>query len=964
MAQYSDINQVIKDLISNKNLTDTDILQYLSTEDKKTLWEKVAAFMESEGIKLDHLYPIWENDFTGNSLFKFLSENIDLDKSPNYHFITILNDLKAKTNEDGSLNTSDPKLYPWNESLATAITYYLRFLSNARDFETQAAEYNEDMTEVIDTHGSINTDGELGNRGGFRVKSITTGDAGRSFTEKPWVRPNYNIDAETYDAVRGLDEMLEALKSNKEMQFTNSNDSSLSNYLRLLMPKYLRRVEVEDLNRNFWVIGQVLAAVCSYLFDPDSPITNEFKKILNEIVQLWENVLYLWVLFAIISQEDAKPPITDIHTEIVYLPNDKYRNFLKYDAFAESSASIDYQALFGYLKEAYTESNLCIIPVLRDNNYYRNYYAYEFYPRYITYNRNTDTWGGATIGVTGNQIMVDVKNEDFPFPTMYRYIGAIREVENEKYNFIYPYSKVQDRYEKEPNKYYAILRMVPTDFTCAYENDTVKLKSLKVELHDVTTLCSSLAATRKIGDWTYNGTTLSFERASSFAELSDEKNVDPAKGFYMGELSSYFDFTKQKEYTVNQVKVETIPIRENTRAYSDSDTTAQGHLYTAGENYTIDSIRNYSNISSVLSQVKNKDTNFLSAYANRENSSGSSQDTLFKLYVCTRSIGLYREQEPQRQDYDTEAEYQEAYRAYLETDPIMFNWLEGNTLHYDSSDTDTKNNIAGTTYCKNDWTGYDDQARLQFNRMYVTKLSTGLDTSAILYNGENNQFITYEDFSFIKTPGYWAYDNNGFGQGKISPEIWVYGDKLEENNWRIKYIQNDGAQLRADNGRYYYYDVNGVRRELTSSEYCAHGEIERNQAKKPIGIIKCANSVVQCNIFCPDGTMAYKNFTRLGYRYDSDTGTYNINSDALYPSPNNPALSALGYDGTTESYGGHAWYVKKSDNYNALDPNGKSGWRLFNEAYITKCFPIRVNADHSITYQRLDYTKNPATGLF
>lgn len=37
-------------------------------------------------------------------------------------------------------------------------------------------------------------------------------------------------------------------------------------YLNLLMPQYKRRVEVEDLNENFWVIGQVLDSVVGTLF--------------------------------------------------------------------------------------------------------------------------------------------------------------------------------------------------------------------------------------------------------------------------------------------------------------------------------------------------------------------------------------------------------------------------------------------------------------------------------------------------------------------------------------------------------------------------------------------------------------------------------------------------------------------------------------------------------------------------
>jgi hypothetical protein len=67
------------------------------------------------------------------------------------------------------------------------------------------------------------------------------------------------------------------------------------------MPEYERTVEIEDLNRNFWVIGQVLTGVLSFLFDEDSPINDLFNGMLDELAQLWENLLYLWVAFALIS---------------------------------------------------------------------------------------------------------------------------------------------------------------------------------------------------------------------------------------------------------------------------------------------------------------------------------------------------------------------------------------------------------------------------------------------------------------------------------------------------------------------------------------------------------------------------------------------------------------------------------------------------------------------------------------
>jgi len=64
------------------------------------------------------------------------------------------------------------------------------------------------------------------------------------------------------------------------------------------MPKYLRKVEVEDLNRNFWVLGQTMSAVCAFLFGPNAPFAKLFEDMAAEITQLWENILYLWLAFA------------------------------------------------------------------------------------------------------------------------------------------------------------------------------------------------------------------------------------------------------------------------------------------------------------------------------------------------------------------------------------------------------------------------------------------------------------------------------------------------------------------------------------------------------------------------------------------------------------------------------------------------------------------------------------------
>jgi hypothetical protein len=71
------------------------------------------------------------------------------------------------------------------------------------------------------------------------------------------------------------------------------------------MPQYGRRVEVEDLDRNFWVIAQFISAISSYVVGHNSPFPTMFKGLLREVSEIWENVLYLWLEYAAITAKDG-----------------------------------------------------------------------------------------------------------------------------------------------------------------------------------------------------------------------------------------------------------------------------------------------------------------------------------------------------------------------------------------------------------------------------------------------------------------------------------------------------------------------------------------------------------------------------------------------------------------------------------------------------------------------------------
>lgn len=130
------------------------------------------------------------------------------------------------------------------------------------------------------------------------IGDIKNSDAGFDFSKEPYVKPDLNIDSQTYENVRGDDKIESVLKNKKQMQYTHTQNKTdgvnTEKYIRLLMPKYLRRVEVEDLNRNFWVIAQTIGLISDYLLNPESPLNKLIEGMLKEIAQLWDNIHRIW----------------------------------------------------------------------------------------------------------------------------------------------------------------------------------------------------------------------------------------------------------------------------------------------------------------------------------------------------------------------------------------------------------------------------------------------------------------------------------------------------------------------------------------------------------------------------------------------------------------------------------------------------------------------------------------------
>lgn len=90
-------------------------------------------------------------------------------------------------------------------------------------------------------------------------------------------------------------ETIECYSVNLSIGKTYKNYSIiLAALTNLIMPQYKRRVEIEDLNRNFWVISQNLTILNKFMIGLQDGIGKIFQDIFSEIIGLWDNIYSIW----------------------------------------------------------------------------------------------------------------------------------------------------------------------------------------------------------------------------------------------------------------------------------------------------------------------------------------------------------------------------------------------------------------------------------------------------------------------------------------------------------------------------------------------------------------------------------------------------------------------------------------------------------------------------------------------
>ena len=544
---------------SLKTLTEMSVLVRalgLTPQKEAEFWKELLTYLKSE------TEPVEEEDMTEGSLFEFIQKNADLKdggEAENY-----ISELYSQLKE----NIGDSDF--WNKSLTSLISF---FINNIEEIN--------DETPILKIEGEGKS---------ITVNDLREADAGYNFPislreENEYVHPYYNIDGQSYDEVRKCDEVKPILENDKKLQYThapNNNDETLqvSNWIRLLMPQYGRRVEVEDLDRNFWVIAQVISAISNYLFDEDAPIPKTIEGLLRETSEIWENILYLWLGIAAMTQKKDN----DVQVIVMPLPpralehNRKYDNLdfsdicsfeIGGDNFVKITQAQKFRSevieRLKYLKDKYSESNLLIIPYIRLENYKHNYDAIEYYPCCLTTMQGEDTWKWYELYEERQKqkcpLCISVKYDGVDITARYRNrIFSFNEDER-KLIYNYPYSSVGHTYsdKKRFSMYGALRTIVTVDAAAGDGKITVNNITFTVSdaFGDFGTTNQRILANLNKKEITSDTMTFEYKsRSAGIPDVEQEKlqwvmYTTDKSICYLGEVASYRQRTSNKGETTN-----------------------------------------------------------------------------------------------------------------------------------------------------------------------------------------------------------------------------------------------------------------------------------------------------------------------------------------------------------------------------------------------------------------------------
>ena len=285
-----------------------------------------------------------------------------------------------------------------------------------------------------------------------------------------------------------------------------------ANQMKIILNK--SRINIQDLNDNFSLISTGFNAIFDELFSVKTTAGNKylsmFNGIIKELIPLWESIMYLWLAFLLKERDKVQKPVVKfVYTE-------------------SADTSVIVSEIKSYIDE-YPDSHLCIIPIVKINNYYQNYYSEQGYPgifyhapnfnsqvfkcekKFIFYPFNT--LRGSSVG-TG--LMRAGCNNDNIMNNLYlgHSVYGHKILVNDLY-YAAPLDEISSIKEIFPKTYYSQIRMKPSYDFYVY-NGTLYINNLIFDYFDV--LYDNISGTENIIG-TYNTNYITLSLAQNLDEL-------------------------------------------------------------------------------------------------------------------------------------------------------------------------------------------------------------------------------------------------------------------------------------------------------------------------------------------------------------------------------------------------------------------------------------------------------------
>lgn len=521
-------------------------------QNKITFWKDlIAEIQKGQGDdwtvpSTSHPYPIRESDFPDDTtLLKLISNLCDLSKEDDEGQIDI-SKLYYLIRED------DSKSF-WNESV--------------QELCNRIQELNEEENPTL-IHVEENVD--------LTLQDFEKADAGANYNDisAPPVHPYINIENKNYDKIRNTDQIHKISEYLDKVDFTNDH----SEWITLIMPNYGRGTKIEDLNRNFWVIAEAIDGISSWVMEK-SPIQEILKKFLNEITQLWENCLYLWMHISLMNQKKSeniisisKPLTSNICECLTHYDNiPKITCRVENNTFEieeepiyqiDNTRVLTYQQLKNY-NEAYSQSVFGILPIYRINNYRHNYYSGQYYKNFYVLNPN-EINNQQRFSYENYQIIeVYDNNKERPIVISPRYeiimnenkrfsnkIFSTRFNEN-KYYYAYPFSQTDQVQNDKDIAFlmYGCLKVIPDISFSLNDIEGIDIEKFNLKVYDAAAPII-LGEDREIGRFVFKEVdnenkkikleynSIDFEQ-EKVLELKEKYCFEISESYYQGDVASW-----------------------------------------------------------------------------------------------------------------------------------------------------------------------------------------------------------------------------------------------------------------------------------------------------------------------------------------------------------------------------------------------------------------------------------------